>query len=138
MHKAQMKRGSQPRFSQRPQLDHDRRVRKIEIRTHWSANSAAGLPHAEGCMGGRHTRLHGCDASAVARRHFALAEERRIRTGYDDARYKMPALKWAQSAFMQPQMMVQDRYFYDPVLTNTPSTAISTIWKSAMAASTPC
>src|SRR3984957_16117522 len=39
--------------------------------------------------------------------------ERRIRTGYDPTRYEMPALKWAQSAFMQPQMMVHDRYFYD-------------------------
>jgi formylglycine-generating enzyme required for sulfatase activity len=26
----------------------------------------------------------------------------------------MPALKWTQSSFMQPQMMVQDRYIYDP------------------------
>jgi formylglycine-generating enzyme required for sulfatase activity len=25
----------------------------------------------------------------------------------------MPALKWTQSSFMQPQMMVHDRYFYD-------------------------
>ncbi len=41
--------------------------------------------------------------------------ERRIRIGYDPARYEMPALKWAQSSFIQPQMMVQDRYFYDPV-----------------------
>jgi gamma-glutamyl hercynylcysteine S-oxide synthase len=41
--------------------------------------------------------------------------ERRIRIGYDPARYEMPALKWSQSAFMQPQMMVHDRYFYDPV-----------------------
>ncbi len=41
--------------------------------------------------------------------------ERRIRIGYDDARYDLPALKWTQSSFMQPQMMVQDRYFYDPV-----------------------
>jgi formylglycine-generating enzyme required for sulfatase activity len=41
--------------------------------------------------------------------------EERIRIGYDSARYEMPALKWAQSAFMQPQMMVHDRYFYDPV-----------------------
>jgi iron(II)-dependent oxidoreductase len=40
--------------------------------------------------------------------------ERRIRIGYDDARYHLPALQWAQSAFIQPQMMVQDRYFYDP------------------------
>lgn len=41
--------------------------------------------------------------------------EERIRIGYDPARYENPALKWAQSAFMQPQMMVHDRYFYDPV-----------------------
>jgi iron(II)-dependent oxidoreductase len=40
--------------------------------------------------------------------------ERRIRIGYDGARYDLPALKWTQSSFMQPQMMVQDRYFYDP------------------------
>jgi len=42
-------------------------------------------------------------------------EERRIRTGFDGARYELPALKWAQSSFIQPQMMVHDRYFYDPV-----------------------
>jgi gamma-glutamyl hercynylcysteine S-oxide synthase len=41
--------------------------------------------------------------------------ERRIRTGYDSSRYDLPALKWTQSSFMQPQMMVQDRNFYDPV-----------------------
>ena len=41
--------------------------------------------------------------------------ERRIRIGYDGARYDLPALKWTQSSFIQPQMMVQDRYFYDPV-----------------------
>jgi iron(II)-dependent oxidoreductase len=41
--------------------------------------------------------------------------ERRIRVGYNPARYEMPALEWAQSSFIQPQMMVHDRYFYDPV-----------------------
>ena len=41
--------------------------------------------------------------------------ERRIRIGYDDARYNLPELKWTQSEFIQPQMMVQDRDFYDPV-----------------------
>src|SRR5579871_5971740 len=41
--------------------------------------------------------------------------ERHIRIGYDPARYALPALKWTQSSFIQPQMMVQDRYFYDPV-----------------------
>jgi len=41
--------------------------------------------------------------------------ERRIRIAYDPSRYELPALRWAQSSFIQPQMMVQDRYFYDPV-----------------------
>ena len=41
--------------------------------------------------------------------------ERRIRVGYDGSRYGQPELKWTQSSFIQPQMMVEDRYFYDPV-----------------------
>jgi len=41
--------------------------------------------------------------------------ERRIRIGYDGSHYEMPALKWTQSSFFQPQMMAEDRYFYDPV-----------------------
>jgi gamma-glutamyl hercynylcysteine S-oxide synthase len=41
--------------------------------------------------------------------------ERRIRIGYDPSRYEMPELRWTQSSFIQPQMMVQDRYFYDPI-----------------------
>ena len=40
--------------------------------------------------------------------------ERRIRIGYSGRRYEEPALKWTESSFIQPQMMVQDRYFYDP------------------------
>ena len=43
-------------------------------------------------------------------RHEAL-----IRAGYSDAQYDRPELQWAQSSFIQPQMMMQDRYFYDPV-----------------------
>ncbi len=42
-------------------------------------------------------------------------DERRIRVGYNGARYDLPGLKWTQSSFFQPQMMVHDRYFYDPV-----------------------
>lgn len=41
--------------------------------------------------------------------------ERRIRIAYDGSRYDMPELRWTQSSFIQPQMMVHDRYFYDPV-----------------------
>jgi iron(II)-dependent oxidoreductase len=42
-------------------------------------------------------------------------DERRIRIGYEGSRYDLPAFKWTQSSFFQPQMMVEDRYFYDPV-----------------------
>jgi gamma-glutamyl hercynylcysteine S-oxide synthase len=40
--------------------------------------------------------------------------EHKVRIGYDDSRYRMPGLRWIQSSFIQPQMMVEDRYFYDP------------------------
>lgn len=40
--------------------------------------------------------------------------ERLIRVGYDGSRYDIPSLQWTQSSFIQPQMMVQDRFFYDP------------------------
>jgi iron(II)-dependent oxidoreductase len=42
-------------------------------------------------------------------------DERRIRIGYGSSRYDRPEFKWAQSSFIQPQMMAHDRYFYDPV-----------------------
>ncbi len=45
-------------------------------------------------------------------RHFR--RERLIRAGYDDAEYRRPELAWTQRAFIQPQMMIHDRYFYDP------------------------
>ncbi len=36
------------------------------------------------------------------------------RIGYSGAEYARPELKWTQSSYMQPQMMIEDRYFYDP------------------------
>ena len=44
--------------------------------------------------------------------------ERHIRMAFDPARYELSALHWTQSSFIQPQMMVQDRYFYDPLAGN--------------------
>ncbi len=43
--------------------------------------------------------------------------ERAIRTGLtlDDSQYVDRALQWTQNSFIQPQMMVHDRFFYDPV-----------------------
>jgi formylglycine-generating enzyme required for sulfatase activity len=42
-------------------------------------------------------------------------EVRRIYIGYDGSRYDIPALRWAQSSFIQPQTMVEDRYLYNPI-----------------------
>ena len=42
--------------------------------------------------------------------------EHLARIGYDGSQYDRPELKWTQSSFIQPQMMAQDRYFYDPQL----------------------
>src|SRR5580692_12403884 len=41
--------------------------------------------------------------------------ERLTRMGYNDAEYRRPELQWAQRDFVQPQMMCEERYFYDPV-----------------------
>ncbi|MBO0797328.1 MAG: formylglycine-generating enzyme family protein, partial [Blastocatellia bacterium] len=46
-------------------------------------------------------------------RHWRM--ETRIRIGYSGNEYERLDLKWTQSSFIQPQMMIQDRYFYDPV-----------------------
>lgn len=40
--------------------------------------------------------------------------ERRIYVGYDGARYGASGQQWTQSAFLQPLMMVEDRFLYDP------------------------
>jgi formylglycine-generating enzyme required for sulfatase activity len=41
-------------------------------------------------------------------------DERKVRIGFDSSAYDLPELQWTQSSFIQPQMMVHDRYFYDP------------------------
>ena len=40
--------------------------------------------------------------------------ENHLRMGYDATQYQRPELLWTQTSFIQPQMMVHDRYFYDP------------------------
>ena len=40
--------------------------------------------------------------------------EHRIRIGFDDTLYRHPDLQWAQRNWVHTQMMVEDRYFYDP------------------------
>jgi iron(II)-dependent oxidoreductase len=41
--------------------------------------------------------------------------EHLVRIGFDDANYRRPELLWSQRNFVHAQMMVEDRYFYDPV-----------------------
>ncbi|MGV8931283.1 MAG: formylglycine-generating enzyme family protein [Luteimonas sp.] len=41
--------------------------------------------------------------------------EHLVRIGYDDANYRRPELQWSQRNFVHAQMMVEDRYFHDPV-----------------------
>ncbi|HEY4146870.1 formylglycine-generating enzyme family protein [Pinirhizobacter sp.] len=41
--------------------------------------------------------------------------EHLTRIGYDDSNYRRAELQWAQRNFVHTQMMVEDRYFYDPV-----------------------
>jgi len=41
-------------------------------------------------------------------------DAKRAEIKYNDALYQRPELNWTQSNFIQPQMMVEDRYFYDP------------------------
>jgi len=40
--------------------------------------------------------------------------EHLVRIGWDDANYRRPDLQWAQSNFVHAQMMVEDRFFFDP------------------------
>jgi iron(II)-dependent oxidoreductase len=56
------------------------------------------------------------DAWLADVRHWRM--ERRIRAGYFDSEYERPELKWTQSSFIQSQMMIHDRYFFDSVKLN--------------------
>ena len=49
-----------------------------------------------------------------AERRIRVGLSSRLNEGIPDL-YEMPSLKWTHSAFIQPLMMVHDRYFYDPV-----------------------
>jgi formylglycine-generating enzyme required for sulfatase activity len=40
--------------------------------------------------------------------------ERRVRIGYNGSLYDRPEFRWTQSNFVQPQVMIEDRYLYDP------------------------
>ena len=64
------------------------------------------------------SHLAGPDTPAVFPKWIADMKRWRMeylkRIGYNGSEYERPELKWTQSSFMQPQMMIEDRYFYDP------------------------
>ena len=61
------------------------------------------------------------------------------RFSIDPAIYETPAVKWTQSSYVQPQMMIHDRYFYDPVNHKyTVDRYLAEPAGLATAASTPC
>jgi gamma-glutamyl hercynylcysteine S-oxide synthase len=72
----------------------------LAIQEAWEEGSASCAPNEH-------------DAWLADIRHWR--DERRIRIGYVGSRYDLPAFQWTQSSFFQPQMMVEERYFYDPV-----------------------
>jgi len=41
-------------------------------------------------------------------------QEKLLRIGYEDENYERPEFHWTQSSLVQTQMMVHDRYFFDP------------------------
>jgi len=73
---------------------------------------APGWPFAE--IGHWKTDVDGCVDDWV-RELTDWRREHLVRIGYDDANYRRPELQWAQRNFVHAQMMVEDRYFFDPV-----------------------
>ena len=55
------------------------------------------------------------DAAAWLAKMNGWRQERRAAIRYDGSQYARPELAWAQRSFIQPQMMVEERYFFDPV-----------------------
>ncbi len=91
-----------------------------------SGQDAANTPHSEqipapACQSvpdWDSTRAATCTRTDIADwlndiKHWRA--EHLLRIGYDGSQYARPELLWTQSSFVQPQMMTQDRFFYDPV-----------------------
>ncbi len=55
------------------------------------------------------------DNAAWLRAMHEWRQKRRAEIRYDGSQYGRPELAWAQRSFIQPQVMVEERYLYDPV-----------------------
>ncbi|WP_158880911.1 formylglycine-generating enzyme family protein [Rhodanobacter sp. L36] len=73
---------------------------------------APGWPFAE--IGHWKTDVNGSSDDWIAEL-IDWRREHLTRIGYDDTHYRRPELQWAQRNFVHAQMMVEDRYFHDPV-----------------------
>src|SRR5258708_3292609 len=79
----------------------------------WTKESMIGGPRCLGYPEPWEGPWTACDAAtheawlADVRR---WRDERRIRVGFDPARYEDPRAAWTHGAFMQAQAMVEDRY----------------------------
>ena len=85
----------------------------------WFPSSGVPMINGPKCLEVQDSDSSGCKPDdhrsfLDALRHWRKV--RRIYVGYDGSRYDLPALKWAQSSFIQPQAMVEDRYLYDPAV----------------------
>jgi iron(II)-dependent oxidoreductase len=78
------------------------------------ANPAATSDHC--CAAGGERPISESDWKAWLEDVAHWRNEHLIRTGYDGSQYDRPELEWTQRAFIQPQMMAHDRYFYDPAI----------------------
>jgi len=57
----------------------------------------------------------GADTAAWLKQMQEWRQTHRAAIVYDGAEYIRPELAWGQRSFIQPLMMVEERYFYDPV-----------------------
>ncbi|MDP1581697.1 MAG: SUMF1/EgtB/PvdO family nonheme iron enzyme [Candidatus Didemnitutus sp.] len=63
-----------------------------------------------------HWRIDVNNSADAWRRDFRQwRQEHLTRMGYSGANYERPEFRWAQRNFVHTQMMVEDRFFYDPV-----------------------
>ena len=63
-----------------------------------------------------HWQINVNDRAAAWRRDFrAWRHEHLTRMGYTGANYERPEFLWSQRNFVHAQLMIEDRYFYDPI-----------------------
>jgi iron(II)-dependent oxidoreductase len=75
-------------------------------------NPAATEGHC--CAQGREAPLTAADQRAWLDDLRQFRRERLIRAGFKDDDYRRKELDWTKRAFIQPQVMIEDRFLYDP------------------------